>query len=259
MVPSNWKFIAENFAGDHYHGVSHGSVEAVGIGPGGRGQTRHGDKHNSYRENLTSFPALGHGWRGSPPQPLPPDLNPFPTFQDPVLAEYFRDLHEERRKRMPSLPPIWMFGGGGNVFPASSFHVGFPRGILVCHPRGPLKTEMWRWYLVDRDTPAEIRNFWREYSLRYSGPAGMTEQDDMENWAYATAGSRGPIARQIPYCYQQGLGHWGWHDELNGARVTDGSRNDANSLTLYGRWAQLMDAETWDDLLATNGAIVSPG
>src|SRR5712692_6709009 len=41
-APSNWKFMAENFAGDMYHGVSHLSVELVGIGPNGQGQTRQG-------------------------------------------------------------------------------------------------------------------------------------------------------------------------------------------------------------------------
>jgi nitrite reductase/ring-hydroxylating ferredoxin subunit len=248
IVPSNWKFISENFNGDHYHGVSHGSVEAVGIGPGGRGQTRHGDRHGTFRNNLTSFPALGHGWRGSPPQPLDPGFDPFPTFQDPRLAEYFRHINQERGKHPDATPPMWIFGGGGNIFPNCSFHVGFPRGILVSHPRGPLKTEMWRWYLVDRDTPEDVRNFWREYSLRYSGPSGMTEQDDMENWAYATAASRGPIARRLPYCYEQGLGHWEYSEDMDGALVTERSMSDGNSLTLYGRWAQMMDADSWDEL-----------
>ena len=34
LVPSNWKFVSENFAGDMLHAVSHRSVEMVGIGPG---------------------------------------------------------------------------------------------------------------------------------------------------------------------------------------------------------------------------------
>ena len=34
----------------------------------------------------------------------------------------------------------------------------------------------------------------------------MTEQDDMENWNYAHAASRGTIARRYPYSYEQGLG-----------------------------------------------------
>jgi hypothetical protein len=34
----------------------------------------------------------------------------------------------------------------------------------------------------------------------------MTEQDDMENWNYAHAASRGTIARRYPYNYDQGSG-----------------------------------------------------
>ena len=70
-----------------------------------------------------------------------------------------------------------------------------------------------------------------DYYMRYSGPAGMTEQDDMENWLYATAASSGTIARRYPYNYQQGLGAEIDNDEWEGFRVpgivsdlTQGSR-----------------------------------
>ena len=39
----------------------------------------------------------------------------------------------------------------------------------------------------------------RHFAMRYSGPAGMTEQDDAENWNYATASSRGTIAQRFPF------------------------------------------------------------
>ena len=65
--------------------------------------------------------------------------------------------------------------------------------------------EIWRFYLVDADAPAEVKDFLRHYYMRYSGPAGMTEQDDMENWNYATAASAGTIARRYPYNYQQSM------------------------------------------------------
>ena len=42
QFPSNWKFGAENFLGDHYHGISHRSEILVGTGPGGPGTERHG-------------------------------------------------------------------------------------------------------------------------------------------------------------------------------------------------------------------------
>ncbi len=36
QVPCNWKFGAENFAGDHYHGYSHISVERLSVGLSGK-------------------------------------------------------------------------------------------------------------------------------------------------------------------------------------------------------------------------------
>ena len=89
----------------------------------------------------------------------------------------------------------------GTIFPNTSFHLQQPRTILVSHPRGARETEMWRIYLVDRDAPPEVKRFLRLYYIRYSGPAGMTEQDDMENWSNATQASRGTIARRYPYNY----------------------------------------------------------
>ena len=53
------------------------------------------------------------------------------------------------------------------------------------HPPGPHKTEVWRWFLVDKAAPDEVKDFLGDYHIRYSDPAGMTEQDDMENWNYA--------------------------------------------------------------------------
>ena len=77
-----------------------------------------------------------------------------------------------------------------------------PRGICVWHPHSPTETEGWRFFLVDADAPAEVKDVLRRYYMRYSGPAGMTEQDDMENWLYATAASarhhRAALSVQLP-------------------------------------------------------------
>ena len=53
--------------------------------------------------------------------------------------------------------------------------------------------------------PAAVKDFLRRYYMRYSGPAGMTEQDDVENWLYATEASRGTIALRYPFYYQQSI------------------------------------------------------
>ncbi len=244
LVPCNWKFPAENSIGDHYHGPSHVSVEIVGIGPGGRGTTRHGEglKHHA----MTSFPKTGHGSRGTPnfgdvPAEIP---YPFPSFpNNPNVEAYYRDAWQRFLSNKPGQEPSWALGGGGNIFPNMNYHTRFPRTIMVAHPAGPMQTEMWRWYLVEKSMPIEVKTYLRQYLLRYSGPGGLTEQDDMENWNYATLASNGAMARQLPYNLQQGLRHWRDSDSpLKGARYTDSVVSEGNALSFYGRWQELMDA-----------------
>ncbi len=52
--------------------------------------------------------------------------------------------------------------------------------------------------------------------MRYSGPAGMTEQDDMENWLYATSASTGTVARRYPFNYQQSMNAYTTDHQLGG-------------------------------------------
>ena len=49
--------------------------------------------------------------------------------------------------------------------------------------------------------PQEMKAVLRHYFMRYGGPAGLTESDDMENWNYAHKASKGVIARRYPYDY----------------------------------------------------------
>ena len=52
----------------------------------------------------------------------------------------------------------------------------------------------------------------------------MTEQDDMENWLYATAASRGTIARRHPFNYQMSMGAYKTNDPIPGdvsLQITD--------------------------------------
>jgi hypothetical protein len=83
--------------------------------------------------------------------------------------------------------------------------------------------------------------------MRYSGPAGMTEQDDMENWNYATAASRGTIARRYPYNYQQSMGATRQDDPVPGTvslQITE-----QNARNFYRRWVSYLKGESWDHLL----------
>jgi phenylpropionate dioxygenase-like ring-hydroxylating dioxygenase large terminal subunit len=239
IVPSNWKFVAENFAGDVLHGVSHRSVEMVGIGPGASKSRR----DSPGERILTTFPG-GHGFYYGV---MPIDQPRSDYAAAPAVAAYFQECWQRRVQRMGKsagvMPTL------GTVFPNMSFHAQQPRTILVSHPRGPNETEMWRVYFVDKAAPPEVRTWLRRYYMRYSGPGGLTEQDDMENWAYASEASRGTIARRHDYNYMSGLNTGGVSDPVIPGMVTrEPLTSEQNPRMLYRRWAEFMDAESWSAL-----------
>lgn len=238
IMPCNWKFAAENFAGDAYHNISHRSVDLVGIGPSGRGR-RDTDERTTAQRLATSFPTLGHG---AVSLLQSHDVPYTPGYQNtPVVEAYFKHCHEERQRRMGQ--GARLLGLVGTVFPHMSYLARQPRSIAVWHPRGALKTEAWRWFLVDADAPQEVKDVLRHYYMRYSGPAGLTEQDDMENWNYAAAASKGTIARRYPYNYEMGLGLE--YPDYGLPGVTTRRIAEQNQRGFYQRWAALMDAKSW--------------
>jgi phenylpropionate dioxygenase-like ring-hydroxylating dioxygenase large terminal subunit len=249
IIPCNWKFPAENFSGDSYHNISHRSVDLVGIGPSGSGRRDMRERTIGRRLQVV-LPDRGHQ---TTVYVLPSDPPPPAYQQSSVVSEYFRRCEESRRQRLGAWGRVT--GAPGEIFPNIALHPRQPRTIAVWHPRGAHRTEVWRWYLVDRDAPAEVKDFLRQYYIRYSGPAGLTEQDDMENWNYAHAASRGTIARRYPYSYEQGLGREVENYEWDGLRfpgmvmdVTETKSSEHNLRNFYRRWAQFMDAEGWEDL-----------
>lgn len=240
-MPCNWKFAAENFIGDAYHNISHRSVDMVGIGPSGRG--RRDDERQGTESLAISMPEWGHGALAFLQSE---DLPYTPTYQDnPLVEEYFRYVYEERQRRLGK--GARLLGRVGTVFPNMSFLSRQPRSIAVWHPRGAMRTEAWRWFLVDADAPQEVKDLLRHYYMRYSGPGGLTEQDDMENWNYASAASKGVIARRYHYNYQMGMGYESEHPEVPG-QVTVGM-SEQNQRGFYRRWAECMAAPNWEAML----------
>jgi phenylpropionate dioxygenase-like ring-hydroxylating dioxygenase large terminal subunit len=256
LIPCNWKFPAENFSGDSYHNISHRSVDLAGIGPSGSGRRDMRERQMARRLQI-SFPEHGHQ---TGVYVLPPGEGVPPAYaHSPIVADYFAHCEAERRKRRGQWGRV--IGSPGEVFPNTALHPRQPRTIAVSHPRGAHQTEVWRWYLVDAAAPSEVKAFLRDYYIRYSGPAGLTEQDDMENWNYAHAASRGPIARRYAYNYAQGMGHeiadWQWDGlRLPGwvMELTQAQSSEHNLRNLYRRWAQFMEADDWAALLPDRAA-----
>ncbi|ARV80161.1 aromatic ring-hydroxylating dioxygenase subunit alpha [Mycobacterium sp. 050128] len=248
-IRSNWKFVSENFLGDTYHGATtHVSVEQVGIGPGGRNSRRHGERHDqggfSQGRVKTSF-RMGHGASDNLAYEMP-----YPEFADePDMNAYFVKAWEVRKKRLRNQGRRLGGRGPATMFPNMSFSAGFPRTILVSHPISATETEVWRWYLIDKSAPEHVRDWLRHYYIRYSGPGGMTEQDDMENWDYATGASLGVIARRYPYNYQQGLGRETLSELDRAVHSDEPIAGEVNARAFYRRWAEFVDNLSWPELV----------
>ena len=252
-IKSNWKFVSENFLGDTYHGAStHASVESVGIGPGGRGKRRHGERQDqgghSKGRMKTSF-RMGHGASDN----LGYEIS-YPEFAEDEMNEYFDNAWEVRKQRLDAEGRQLGGRGPATMFPNMSFAAGFPRTILVSHPISATETEVWRWYLVDKSAPEHVRDWLRRYYMRYAGPGGMTEQDDMENWDYATQASKGVIAQRYPYNYQQGLGTEGLSDLDRAVQSNHAIAGEVNARAFYRRWAEFVDGVPWPELVELAGS-----
>ena len=243
ITPANWKFGAENVAGDGYHNISHRSVDLVGIGPSaGRGRRDSAGPNEGLRHNITV--GFGHSAKATPTEV---DLPWSPSFlSNKIVAEWAEHCYYERQKNYGVRSRVQ--GGGGNVFPNMGYWSNQPRRMALWGPGGSARrSEYWSWGLVDKSAPQEMKDLMRHYAMRYSGPGGMTEQDDMENWNYATLASSGTIAKRNPYNYSLGLGREITRPDMPGT-MTIGI-TESNQLGMYKFWAELMDAESWDDLL----------
>lgn len=232
IIPSNWKIVAENFVGDMLHVVSHRSVDIVGIGPNASEGRRDLSSTAGYVQ------ASWHEGHGAVVGFFGKDDPRRDYLASPVTAEYFQDCYARRKKNLGD--DALISPGVGTIFPNMSFHGNQPRTILVGHPISVDKTEMWRQYFVDKNAPQEVKDYLRHYYIRYSGPGGLTEQDDMENWNYATNASKGYMARKFPYNYSAGFQNETSVNQLPGAIVTHNGHSENNARGYYNKWAEYM-------------------
>ncbi len=229
VVQANWKLAAENFIGDSYHfPVTHASTIRV----------RSLDQ--SYRGRGFSIRAgFGHGVLADWP------VEPHMLFQGSETAQrYMIENLPEMAERLGADRMKLRYGAGG-LFPNMAFLDIRPQ-IMVFHPRGPQKTEVWAWCFVDKAASPEVKEALRLNMLRGAGPGGITEQDDMENWNMCTASSRGFVASHHDFNYALALGREHDHEQLPGSVAPRVSEH--NQRGFYGSWAKLMAGKSWSQV-----------
>jgi 3-phenylpropionate/trans-cinnamate dioxygenase subunit alpha len=228
VMPSNWKFPAENFGGDAYH-VQWTHLSAI---------------ETSFSAGVVTKPSAT-GTMVSPGNGHvvicvgPNDVGDPPV---PEILAYEEEIRPEVEKRLgPRLGLINPIVG--TVFPNFSMLRATSRTFRVWHPRGPDRTEVWSWVYVDKAAPPKVKEALRLAGVRGFSPSGTFEQDDMDNWQECTRTCRGTVSRRVALNTQMGLGHERFDDDLQ-AWASDFRISESNHRQFYRQWAQLMTAKS---------------
>jgi hypothetical protein len=120
------------------------------------------------------------------------------------------------------------------------------------HPHQVGVVERWSLFGVDKKAPKHVKDAVRHYVMRYNGPSGCTESDDMENWNYVYPASKGVIARRNNYNFANGFGRAVRRDDLPGVVTFNGSHTEESHRARFSRWVAFMEAGSWDDLYPVN-------
>ena len=253
-IPTNWKVPAFTSAQDPEHAaMTHRSVNAAAIGPmrelqgGDRSRKRGRIPSESY---VVGDHNLGHG--GSWTAFKEPGLAPYvDAWFEPGVDDYYRAAHEKKMEKYKDtiMPPHGHDAGHFCVWP--SFIMDSWRWRFW-HPHEPGVVERWSLFAVDKKAPKHVKDAIRHYAMRYNGPTGCTESDDMENWNYVYPASRGVEARQHNYNFMNGIGRGQTREDTPGVLVFNDSRTEEAHRARFSRWLAFMEAKSWDDLYPVN-------
>jgi len=240
QIACNWKLAAENFAGDTYHTTTHLSVDRLGISPSGE-KRRHTFAAVKLPVDVVgiSIEGKGHTVRAQVFRDNYEYASMYATM--PEVDAYYREQHEKRQRRLGDRARL--LNRGGVVFPSMHYNSAGRTTIGIWVPIAPGQVEVWRWMFVPKNAPDSVKDMLRRYYLRYAGPAGMTEQDDMENWTSIQRALESEAGGDYALNYQMGLGaeRRGWPvDWLGDDAVVVPGTSENNQRHFYERWQQLM-------------------
>lgn len=235
VMDCNWKFPADNFAGDIYHALwTHlgGSEPTLG---------RHGgvrvDQADSWQVSVN-----GHGWEFNDSF-----LGNAATMGDRELLRYMRSRQAAITSRLGKFrADMWGSVASATVFPNFSFLPGYFT-FRTFQPKGPTRTEIHAWTLVPKNMPDDIKDRFRRGSMRTFSPSGLLEMDDGENWENSTRANAGYVTRNQRLCYAMAPTGGDALGDLPGT-VHKGQLTDANQRLFYKRWAEMVDAQSWADI-----------
>jgi phenylpropionate dioxygenase-like ring-hydroxylating dioxygenase large terminal subunit len=219
MLPANWKIVSENLAGDNYHfTVTHGGlIEALGKSEDKRialTGTSTGGTFHSFSVALNHDQGVPHGIfhlrYGS--GPLETDL----ASAEELGPEAVAWVHERQRLLEESLGDLkrkpYSFQGG-NIFPNFALTgVGsalYGNALMLHHPRGANRTEVWVWCAVEKNAPAAVKERARFVLMQRFAATGMVVADDNVIFERIGENLNTPPSRHWPMHYAMALNQEG--------------------------------------------------
>jgi benzene/toluene dioxygenase alpha subunit/biphenyl 2,3-dioxygenase alpha subunit len=236
VIPCNWKFAAEQFCSDMYHGMfSHSSPQLAAAGlseqpaddpmaiPSRQFRSRRGGHGTGFFVTPTQWPyriaQSGEHVAGFDPEAS--------------LARAADHMGEARAQ---------MAYQHITLFPNFSIYAGVDTA-RIWHPRGPGEIEVWAFGLVDKAASVEEREQARLATLRTFSPAGTWEQDDGENWVEIQRVLKGHQARKTILNAQMGEGLSADNDPaFPGASGFAYSEDAARGF--YAHWLRMLQDDT---------------
>ncbi len=174
-----------------------------------------------------------------------------------IVNEYFQERMAKRREKMGVLVQLDEMP---HLFPNVGGTIG--RIFRIMHPQGPDASEMWAGILVDKNAPPEVKDYIIQDRQRTSGPNGMQQTDDMENWFIQTQYSKGYTTRwRLRQNNQLGKSRPSEHgpSKYGLPGMFHHSPTDANYRQFFDRWAKVMEAPSWDDMRVAEPARLGAG
>jgi phenylpropionate dioxygenase-like ring-hydroxylating dioxygenase large terminal subunit len=197
VIPCNWKFAAEQFASDMYHGpVAHLSATVSTLSDQGK-NPEWGAEGRQFASDR------GHGmgfFTGAGRREL------YSSFVGPEVARYaMEEGMETATDRLGFIRGEFMHAQHMTVFPNFSF-LPSVNTVRVWHPKGPNEIEVWAWNLVEADASEKVKEAYRVGGLRSFSASGIFEQEDGENWVEIQRVLQGPMAQETLFHVGMGMG-----------------------------------------------------
>lgn len=227
-VDANWKFGAENLAGDNAHVVrAHGSMAMVA------GVQQTGRSNGGTPLDIEAALPNGHGWLS-----IVNRIN----RSKPLLADYHRRVREEAASRMTpaQVEHIGNFFAA-TVFPNFSLLFTGCTTMRVWQPLAHNKMQVWSWTVSEADAPDDVLTEERQQMTSTFSTSGMFEQDDGALWAACQrALEAGHMRRQFPLAYLQGSGAHHLIEDANRPGKVGPAPTEMTMINFYQKWHEDM-------------------